>query len=80
MPPISMRWQEVIGALKISRIGCWTLISGKIVAGQDKKRVCTPNLSVLGKMALQIVSNQKDKLSIKKRTYKAALDIGYLKN
>jgi hypothetical protein len=42
MPPISMRWQEVIGALKISRIGCWTLISGKIVAGQDKKRVCTP--------------------------------------
>jgi predicted transposase YbfD/YdcC len=37
------------------------------------------NLSVLRKMALQIVSNQKDKLSIKKRTYKAALDIGYLK-
>jgi predicted transposase YbfD/YdcC len=38
-----------------------------------------PNLSVLRKMALQIVSNQKDKLSINKRTYKAALDTGYLK-
>jgi predicted transposase YbfD/YdcC len=37
------------------------------------------NLSVLRKMALKIVSNQKDKLSIKKRTYNAALDIGYLK-
>jgi hypothetical protein len=29
--------------------------------------------------ALQPVSGQKDKLSIKKRVYKAALDIGYLK-
>jgi predicted transposase YbfD/YdcC len=37
------------------------------------------NLSVLRKMALQIVSNQKDKLIIKKRTYKAALNVGYLK-
>jgi hypothetical protein len=37
------------------------------------------NLSVLRNMALQIISNQKDKLSIKKRTYKAVLDIGYLK-
>jgi hypothetical protein len=30
-------------------------------------------------MALHIVSEQKDKHSIKKRLYKAALDIGYLK-
>jgi hypothetical protein len=37
------------------------------------------NLSVLRKIALQIVYNKKDKLIIKKRTYKAALDIGYLK-
>lgn len=37
------------------------------------------NLSVLRKMALHIVSEQKDKLSLKKRLYKAALDIGYLK-
>lgn len=37
------------------------------------------NLSVLRKMALQIVSEQKNKLSMKKRLYKAALDINYLK-
>ena len=37
------------------------------------------NLSTLRKFALQLLSNQKDKLSMKKRQYKAALDIGYLK-
>jgi predicted transposase YbfD/YdcC len=37
------------------------------------------NLSVLRKMALHIVSEQKDKHSIRKRLYKAALDIGYLR-
>lgn len=37
------------------------------------------NLSVLRKMALHIISEQKDKLSLKKRLYKAALDIEYLK-
>lgn len=37
------------------------------------------NLSVLRKLALQIVSNQNDKLSIKRRLYKAALDSEYLK-
>jgi len=37
------------------------------------------NLSTLRKFALQLLSNQKDKLSLKKRQYKAALDIGYLK-
>jgi len=37
------------------------------------------NLSTLRKFALQLLSNQKDKLSFKKRQYKAALDIGYLK-
>jgi predicted transposase YbfD/YdcC len=37
------------------------------------------NLSTVRKFALQILSNQKDKLSLKKRQYKAALDIGYLK-
>jgi predicted transposase YbfD/YdcC len=37
------------------------------------------NLSILRKFALQLVSAQKDKLSMKKRLYKAALDIGYLK-
>jgi len=37
------------------------------------------NLSTIRKFALQLLSNQKDKLSLKKRQYKAALDIGYLK-
>lgn len=37
------------------------------------------NLSTVRKFALQILSNQNDKLSFKKRQYKAALDIGYLK-
>jgi predicted transposase YbfD/YdcC len=37
------------------------------------------NLSILRKFALQILSAQKDKLSLKKRQYKAALDVLYLK-
>ena len=37
------------------------------------------NLSTIRKFALQILSNQKDKLSLKKRQYKAALDVMYLK-
>jgi predicted transposase YbfD/YdcC len=37
------------------------------------------NLSTIRKFALQIISNQKDKLSMKKRQYKAALDLMYLK-
>jgi len=50
---------------------------------EDKCRAragyASQNLSVLRKMALHIVSEQKDKLSIKKRLYKAALDRKYLK-
>jgi hypothetical protein len=38
------------------------------------------NLSVLRKMALYITSEQKDRLSLKKRLYKAALYMEYLKN
>jgi predicted transposase YbfD/YdcC len=37
------------------------------------------NLSTIRKFALQLLTNQKDKLSLKKRQYKAALDIEYLK-
>lgn len=37
------------------------------------------NLSVLRKLALQIVTKQKDKLSVKRRIYKAAIDPDYLK-
>lgn len=38
------------------------------------------NLSIIRKFALQLIGNQQDKLSLKKRLYKAALDIKYLKN
>jgi predicted transposase YbfD/YdcC len=38
------------------------------------------NLSALREMSLHIVSEQKNKLGLKKRLYKAALDIEYLKN
>jgi predicted transposase YbfD/YdcC len=37
------------------------------------------NLSTLRKFALQLLTNQTDKLSLKKRQYKAALDVEYLK-
>jgi hypothetical protein len=37
------------------------------------------NLSTLRKFAWLVLSNQKDKLSLKKRQYKAALDVKYLK-
>lgn len=37
------------------------------------------NLSVLRKLALQIASSQNDRLSVKRRLYKAALDSEYLK-
>jgi len=37
------------------------------------------NLSTIRKFTLQILSNQKDRLSLKKRQYKAALDLCYLK-
>jgi predicted transposase YbfD/YdcC len=37
------------------------------------------NLSVLRKLALQVLSNANDKHSLKKWLYKAALDIGYIK-
>jgi predicted transposase YbfD/YdcC len=37
------------------------------------------NLTTIRKFALQIISNANDKLSLKKRQYKAALDMGYMK-
>ena len=44
-----------------------------------RKGYSSQNLSVLRKVALHIVSEQKDKLSLKRRLYKAALDINYLR-
>ena len=37
------------------------------------------NLSTIRKFALQIISNANDKQSLKKRQYKAALDLKYMK-
>jgi predicted transposase YbfD/YdcC len=37
------------------------------------------NLTTIRKFALQIISNAKDKYSMRKRLYKAALDIEYMK-
>jgi predicted transposase YbfD/YdcC len=54
-----------------------------ITFNEDKCRAragyASQNLSVPRKMALYIVSEQKDKLSFKKRLYKAASDKSYLK-
>lgn len=44
-----------------------------------RKKYASQNLSVLRKLALHIVSKQTDRLSMKKRLYKAALDNDYLK-
>lgn len=48
-------------------------------ACRARKGFASQNLSVLRKIALHIVSEQKDKLSMKRRLYKAALDSKYLK-
>lgn len=45
-----------------------------------RKGFSPQNLSALRKVALHIVSEQKDKLSLKRRIYKAALDINYLRS
>lgn len=58
----------------------WHLdVTFKEDASRARKGYAAENLSVMRKMALQIVAQQKDKLSMKKRLYKAALDITYLK-
>jgi predicted transposase YbfD/YdcC len=44
-----------------------------------RKGFAPQNLSVIRKLALQIISNAKDKFSLKKRLYRAALDIKYMK-
>lgn len=58
----------------------WHLdITFKEDACRARAGYASQNLSVLRKMALHIISEQKDKLSIKKRLYKAALDTQYLR-
>jgi len=48
-------------------------------SSRARKGNAPENLSTLRKLALQIVSEQKDKLSLRKRRLKAAYDINYLK-
>jgi predicted transposase YbfD/YdcC len=48
-------------------------------AGRAREGNAPLNLSTLRKLTLQLLSSQKDKLRLKKRLYKADLDIGYLK-
>ena len=43
-----------------------------------RSRNAPENLATIRKFALQIISNAKDKLSLKKRQYKAALDFAYM--
>lgn len=58
----------------------WHLdITFKEDACRARAGYASQNLSVLRKMALHIVTEQKDRLSMKKRLYKAALDTSYLK-
>lgn len=45
-----------------------------------RKGYAPENLSALRKLALQMIKNQKDKLSIKKRRLKAAYNLNYLKD
>ena len=44
-----------------------------------RKEYAATNLNTIRKLALAIVSQQKDKLSLRKRLFKAALNIDYLK-
>lgn len=48
-------------------------------ACRAREGYASQNLSVLRKIALHIITNYKDKLSISKRRYQAALDVEYLK-
>jgi Transposase len=54
-----------------------------VTFGEDRCRArsgyAPENLATIRKLALQIISNAKDKLSFKKRQYKAALDGDYIK-
>ena len=54
-----------------------------VTFGEDRCRArngyAPENLATIRKLALQIISNAKDKLSFKKRLYKAALDEDYIK-
>jgi hypothetical protein len=48
-------------------------------ASRAGKGHASENLSTLRKLALQIIKEQKDRLSLRKRRLKAAYDVNYLK-
>ena len=57
----------------------WHLdVTFKEDASRARKGNAPENLSTLRKLALQIIKEQKDKLSMRKRRLKAAYDIKYL--
>jgi len=58
----------------------WHLdVTFKEDACRARNKNAPENLATIRKLALQILHNQKDKLSLKKRQYKAALNANYLK-
>lgn len=57
----------------------WHLdVTFKEDASHSRKGFAAQNLSLLKKLALQIARNHNDKLSIRKRLFRAALDSKYL--
>ena len=56
------------------------ILSQKFLLLRSIKSVFKERLSTIRKLALQVLSNQNYKLSLKKRQYKDALDINYIKN
>ena len=75
--------QIFVGCLKVDESSHYAALALDVTFKVDecraRKGFASQNLSVLRKIALHIVSEQKDKLSMKRRLYKAALDINYLK-
>jgi hypothetical protein len=49
-------------------------------ASRARKDNAPENLATMRKMALQLISQHDDKLSLKKRRVKAAYDIDYMKS
>lgn len=61
-----------------NQLHCHLDITSKEDACRARTGYASQNLSVLRKIAMHIISDQKDKLSIKKRLCKAVLDINCL--
>ena len=64
-------------------ISTWIRTADAVIFKEDECRArkgnAPQNIASLRKLALQIISQENDKLSLKKRRVKAAFDIDYLK-